>query len=69
MLVFLMLRYCFIETFVFVSDIPLSANFTKWASTLKQFVSKLLTNCLSVFGNFVGMTLKDIFYFILLIFE
>ena len=27
---------------------PLSANITKWSNTLKQFVGKLPTNCLSV---------------------
>ena len=27
---------------------PLSANFTKWSNTLKQFIGKLPTNCLSV---------------------
>ena len=37
---------------------PLSANITKWSNTLKQFVSKLPTNCLSVFNNFVGLALK-----------
>ena len=33
---------------------PLSANFTKWSNTLKQFVGKFPTNCLSVFDHFVG---------------
>ena len=37
---------------------PLSANFTKWSNTLKQFVGNLPTNCLSVFDHFVGLTLK-----------
>ena len=37
---------------------PLSANFTKWSDTLKQFVSKLPTICLSVFDHFVGLVLK-----------
>ena len=37
---------------------PLSANFTKWSNTLKQFVGNLPTNCLSVFGHFVGLVLK-----------
>ena len=37
---------------------PLSANFTKWLNTLKQFVGNLPTNCLSVFGHFVGLALK-----------
>ena len=37
---------------------PLSANFTKRSNTLKQFLGKLLTNCLSVFGHFGGLALK-----------
>ena len=37
---------------------PLSANLTKWSNTLKQFVGNLPTNCLSVFGHFVGLGLK-----------
>ena len=37
---------------------PLSANFIKWSNTLKQFVGKLPTNCLSVFDYFVGLALK-----------
>ena len=39
---------------------PLSANITKWSNTLKQFVDKLPTNCLSVFDHFVGLTLKGL---------
>ena len=39
---------------------PLSANFTKWSNTLKQFVDKLPTNCLSVFGHFVGLAPKGL---------
>ena len=39
---------------------PLSANITKWSNTLKQFVSKLPTNCLSVFKHFVGLTFKGL---------
>ena len=39
---------------------PLIANIAKWSNTLKQFVSKLLTNCLSVFGHFVGLALKEL---------
>ena len=39
---------------------PLSANFTKWSNTLKQFVGKLPTNCLSVFDHFVGLALKGL---------
>ena len=42
-------------------DNHLSASPTKWSNTLKQFVSKLLTNyCLSVFANFVGLALKGL---------
>ena len=34
---------------------PLSAHPTQWSNTLKQFVGKLPTNCLSVFDHFVGL--------------
>ena len=36
----------------------LSAHRTKWSNTLKQFVGKLATNCLSVFDHFVRLALK-----------
>ena len=39
---------------------PLSAKFIKWSNTLKQFVGKLPTNCLSVFDHFVGLALKGL---------
>ena len=39
---------------------PLSANFTKWSNTLKQFIGKLSTNCLSVLDHFVGLVLKGL---------
>ena len=39
---------------------PLSANFTKWSNTLKQFVGKLPTCCLSVFDHFVGLAIKGL---------
>ena len=39
---------------------PLSANPTKWPNTLKEFVSKLPTNCLSVFGHFANLALKGL---------
>ena len=39
---------------------PLSANPTKWSNTLKQFVGKLPTNCLSVFDHFVEFALKGL---------
>ena len=35
----------------------LSANATKWANTVKQFVGNLSTNCLSVFDHFVRLTI------------
>ena len=38
----------------------LSANFSKWSSTLKQFVGKMPTNCLSVIDHFVGLALKGL---------
>ena len=39
---------------------PLSASFTKWSNTIKQFVGNLPTNCLSVFDHFVGLALKGL---------
>ena len=39
---------------------PLSANFTKWSIILKQLVGNLPTNCLSVFGHFVGLVLEGL---------
>ena len=39
---------------------PLSANFTKWSNTLKQFVGRLPANCLSVFDHFVGLLLRGL---------
>ena len=39
---------------------PLSAKFIKWSNTLKQFVGKLPTNCLSVFDHFVRLALKGL---------
>ena len=38
----------------------LNANFTKWSNTLKLFVDKLPTNCLSVFDHIVGLALKGL---------
>ena len=38
----------------------LSANSTKWSNTLKQFVTKLPTNCLREFGHFVGLAHKEL---------
>ena len=40
--------------------IPLSTNPTKWPNTLKQFVSNLTTNCLSMFDHFVKLALKEL---------
>ena len=42
---------------------PLSDKFIKWSNTLKQFVGKLPTNCLSVFDHFVGLALKGLRHF------
>ena len=39
---------------------PLSANLTKWPNTLKHFVGKLPTNCLSVFAHFEGLALEGL---------
>ena len=39
---------------------PLSANPIKWSNTLKQFVRKLPTNCLSVLGYFLKYALKGL---------
>ena len=38
----------------------LSTNPTKWSNTLKEFVGKLPTNCLSVFNHYVGLALKGL---------
>ena len=39
---------------------PLSANPTKWPNTLKQFVGKLRTTCVGVFGHFVNLAPKGL---------
>ena len=44
---------------------PLSANPTKSSNTLKQFVGKLPTNCLSVLDHFVKLALKGLTVFAL----
>ena len=46
---------------------PFSANFTKWSNTLKQFIGKFPTNCLSVFDHFVGLVLKRLKFYASLI--
>ena len=38
---------------------PLSASLIKWSNTLKQFVGKLPTKCLSVFDHFMELALKE----------
>ena len=38
----------------------LSANFTNWSNTLKQFVGNFPTNCLNVFHYFVKLALKGL---------
>ena len=52
-----------ILTHMFDSNVilnTLSANPTKWSNTLKQFVGKLPTNCLSLFDRFVRLALKGL---------
>ena len=39
---------------------PLTTNPIKWSNKLKLFVSKLPTNCLSVFDHFVKLVLKGL---------
>ena len=39
---------------------PLRVNFTKWSNLPEQLVGNLPTNCLSVFGHFVELTLKGL---------
>ena len=38
----------------------LRANPTKWSNTLKQFVGKMPTNCLSLFEHFMALELKEL---------
>ena len=45
---------------------PLSANPTKCSNTLKQIVSNLPTNCLSVFDHFVKLALIELKAFFIL---
>ena len=37
-------------------------NPTKWSNTLKEFVAKLPTNCLSVLDHFVGLALRRLIW-------
>ena len=53
---------------IFGYIIPLSANPTKLSSTFKQYISNLLTNCLSVFDHFVGLVFKRLYLLITHIF-
>ena len=46
--------------FEFLDLNPLSANPTKWSSTLKQFVGNFPTNCLRVFDHFLELALKGL---------
>ena len=55
----------FLNYFIFPTNLrvilnPLKANPTNWPNTLEQFVSKLPTNCLSVFGHFVKLAFKGL---------
>ena len=45
---------------VSVSLNHLNFNPTKWSNTLKQFVGKLPTNCLSVVDHFMGLALTGL---------
>ena len=47
---------------------PLSASSTKWSNTLKHFVGKLPTNCLSVFDHIVKLALKGLKVCLLMIY-
>ena len=50
----------YIQNSILISVNSLSANPTKWLNTLKQFIDKLPTSCLSVFEHFVGLELKGL---------
>ena len=39
---------------------PVSTNPTKWSNTLKQFVGRLPTNCLSVLDHFAGLAFNGL---------
>ena len=61
-----LLRYSFFFLFWTIPSTsklnPLSANPKKWSNTLKQFVDRLQTNCLSVFDHFVALVLKGLIH-------
>ena len=48
------------ENSVYTSLTPISANIKKWSNTLKQFVGKLATYCLTVLDLFMGLPLKGL---------
>ena len=52
-------NFCCVEVMVIKVN-HLSANPTKWSNILKQFIGKLSTNYLSVFGHSVGLALKGL---------
>ena len=52
--------FCWKQIHILCSINPLSANPTKWSITIKQFVSNLPTNCLSVFDHLVILALKGL---------
>ena len=41
---------------------PISANLLEWSNTLKTICRQQPTNCLSVFGHFVGLALKGLLH-------
>ena len=49
-----------LEISIWLNVNPLNANPTKRSNTLKQFVGKLPTNCLSMLDHFVGLALKGL---------
>ena len=55
--IFLLMKETLTHQFSFFFNL-LNTNLTKWSNTLKQFVGKLPTNCLSMFDHFVGLVLK-----------
>ena len=58
MLEILLNRFFLLQLIFYLN--PLSASFTKWSNTHKQFVANLPSNCLSVFGRFVGLALTGL---------
>ena len=56
-----------LKQIVAINLYSLSANITKWSNKLKQFVSNLPTNCLSMFDLFVGLALKGLMLNVLIL--